>query len=107
MLCSITSLTIILSVTWGIKRLSLLFVPPTWRRNGDYYEEGTRYLVSEPYGFDHADEFLIYFPGIAIANLPDGFTNWLNAFLNVQTTEIFPYYGIYNVGGEKGFVSYQ
>ena len=38
MLCSITSLTIILSVTWGIKRLSLLFVPPTWRRNGDYYE---------------------------------------------------------------------
>lgn len=73
----------------------------------EYYEEGTRYLVSEPYGFDHADEFLIYFPGIAIANLPDGFTNWLNAFLNVQTTEIFPYYGIYNVGGEKGFVSYQ
>ncbi len=38
MLCSITSLTIILSATWGIKRLSLLFVPPTWRRNGDYYE---------------------------------------------------------------------
>ena len=73
----------------------------------EYYEEGTRYLVSEPYGFDHADEFLIYFPGIAIANLPDGFTNWLNAFLNVQTTEIFPHYGIYNVGGEKGFVSYQ
>ena len=73
----------------------------------EYYEEGTRYLVSEPYGFDHADEFLIYFPGIAIANLPDGFTNWLNAFLNVQTTEIFPHYGIYNVGGEEGFVSYQ
>ena len=73
----------------------------------EYYEEGTRYLVSEPYGFEHADEFLIYFPGIAIANLPDGFTNWLNAFLNVQTTEIFPHYGIYNVGGEEGFVSYQ
>ena len=73
----------------------------------EYYEEGTRYLVSEPYGFDHADEFLIYFPGIAIANLPDGFTNWLNAFLNVQTTESFPHYGIYNVGGEEGFVSYQ
>ena len=73
----------------------------------EYYEEGTRYLVSEPDGFAHADEFLIYFPGIAIANLPDGFTNWLNAFLNVQTTEIFPHYGIYNVGGEEGFVSYQ
>ena len=36
-LCSIASLTIILSATWRIKRLSLLFVPPIWRRNGDYY----------------------------------------------------------------------
>ena len=42
MLCSITSLTIILSVTWGIKRLSLLFVPPIWRRNEDYYEDANR-----------------------------------------------------------------
>lgn len=33
------SLTIILSATWRIGRLSLLFVPPTWRRNGDYYEQ--------------------------------------------------------------------
>ena len=73
----------------------------------EYYEEGTRYLVSEPYGFDHADEFLLYFPGIQMADLPVGFTNWLNAFLNVQTTEIFPHYGIYNVGGEEGFVAYQ
>ncbi|MBC5677714.1 sigma-70 family RNA polymerase sigma factor [Anaerostipes sp. NSJ-7] len=23
---------------WKSERLSLLFVPPTWRRNGDYYE---------------------------------------------------------------------
>ena len=45
MLCSITSLTIILSVTWGIKRLSLLFVPPTWRRNGDYYENRINFEV--------------------------------------------------------------
>ncbi|EET58581.1 hypothetical protein BRYFOR_09417 [Marvinbryantia formatexigens DSM 14469] len=38
MLCSIASLTIILSATWGIGRLSLLFVPPTERRrNGDFY----------------------------------------------------------------------
>ena len=37
-LCSIASLTIILSVAWRIKRLSLLFVPPTWRRNGDFYD---------------------------------------------------------------------
>jgi len=37
-LCSIASLTIILSATWRMKRLLLLFVPLTWRRNGDYYD---------------------------------------------------------------------
>ena len=37
MLCSIASLAIILSSTRRIGRLSLLFVPPTWRRNGDYH----------------------------------------------------------------------
>lgn len=65
-----------------------------------------RYVYSEPYGFDYADEFLIYLPGIQIADLPDGFVSWLNAFLDVQATEILPYYGIYNMGGEEGFVAY-
>ena len=37
-LCSVASLRIILSITWRMGRLSLLFVPPTERRrNGDYY----------------------------------------------------------------------
>ena len=40
MLCDITFLNVILTVTRKIERLSLLFVPSTeWRRNGDYYEE--------------------------------------------------------------------
>ena len=37
-LCSVASSRSILSVQWRIGRLSLLFVPPTWRRNGDSYE---------------------------------------------------------------------
>ncbi|WP_301591585.1 nucleotidyl transferase AbiEii/AbiGii toxin family protein [Anaerostipes faecis] len=37
-LCSIASLKTILSAMWKSERLSLLFVPPTWRRNGDYYD---------------------------------------------------------------------
>lgn len=72
----------------------------------EYYEDEIRYIYSEPYGFDKADEFLIYFPGIHLSDLPDEFVSWLRAFLNVETTEILPYYGIYNVGGEEGFVAY-
>ena len=71
-----------------------------------YYENDIRYIVSNPYGFDNADEFMIYLPGIAMSDLPEGFINWLYAFINVQTTEILPCYGIYNVGGEEGFVAY-
>ena len=45
MLCSIASLTIILSVTWRIERLSLLFVSPTERRrNGDYNDKNIIHL---------------------------------------------------------------
>lgn len=72
----------------------------------EYYENNTRYIYSSPYGFDNANEFLIYLPGIRISDLPDGFVLWLYAFLDVRTTEILPYYGIYNVGGEEGFVAY-
>lgn len=72
----------------------------------EYYENNQRYIISEPYGFDDADEFMIYLPGIAMSDLPEGFISWLYAFINVQTTEILPCYGIYNVGGEEGFVAY-
>ncbi|MGN0398981.1 MAG: S8 family serine peptidase [Blautia sp.] len=72
----------------------------------EYIQNGMRYVMADAYGFDHADEFRIYLPGIAIRDLPDGFVSWLYAFLDVQTTEILPYYGIYNVDGEEGFVSW-
>ncbi len=74
--------------------------------NEIYYENGIKYICVEPYGFDNADKFLIYTPGAKITELPDGFVLWLSAFLNVEITENLPYYGIYNLSGEKGFVSY-
>ena len=72
-----------------------------------YIKDGTMYINSEPYGFDDADEFIIYAPGMKISELPEGFVFWLNGFMNVQTTKILPYYGIYNVSGEEGFVGYK
>lgn len=72
----------------------------------EYYENNQRYIISEPYGFDDADEFMLYLPGIAMSDLPEGFISWLYAFIDVQTTEILPCYGIYNVGGKEGFIAY-
>lgn len=72
-----------------------------------YIEDGTMYINSEPYGFDDADEFIIYAPGIQISDLPEGFVVWLYGFMNVETTKVLPYYGIYNVSGEEGFIGYE
>lgn len=71
-----------------------------------YYENGIRYIYSAPYGLEDADELLVYLPGTRISNLPEGFVSWLHAFVDVKATKELPFWGIYNVGGEKGFVAY-
>lgn len=69
-----------------------------------YYENDIRYIVSDPYGLDNADEFYIYLPGATIEDIPEGFLSW--AYLNNDLRDTLPsgFYGIYNIGGEKGFV---
>lgn len=69
-----------------------------------YYEDGIRYIASEPYGLDNADEFYIYLPGANLLELPQQFLSW--AYLNDDIRDTLPsgFYGIYNVGGEQGFV---
>lgn len=69
-----------------------------------YYENDKRYIVSEPYGFDNANEFQIYLPGASIAELPNGFLFW--AYLDSSIRDTIPkgFYGLYNVGGEEGFI---
>ena len=62
-----------------------------------YYENDIRYIVSNPSGFDNADEFFIYLPGAE--NLPEGFR--LCTYLN---NDPFGFYGIYNTSGENCFV---
>ena len=73
----------------------------------EYYENGQRFIYSDPYGFDNADVFLIYTPGAPMAELPEGFKSWLLAFMNPNEEQTLPCYGIYNVGGEEGFVGFE
>ena len=69
-----------------------------------YYENNTKYIVADPYGFDNADEFFIYLPGATISELPEGFLSWVYFDDNIQDTLPSGFYGIYNVSGEEGFV---
>lgn len=72
------------------------------------YGDGFRYVTCEAYGLDDAYEALIYLPGIPVAQLPEEFlswTSWTSFFWEEEWPEAFPYYGLYNVQGEQGFVS--
>lgn len=71
-----------------------------------YYENRQKFIYSDPYGFDNADEFLIYTPGAPMNELPEGFKNWLYVLINPDEETTLPCYGIYNVGGEEGFVEF-
>ena len=68
------------------------------------YENNTRYIAAEPYGFENADEFLVYLPGCPIDEVSEEFIRW--SFINTQIRDTIPMgmYGLYNLGGEEGFV---
>lgn len=70
----------------------------------EYIEDNVRYICSEAYGFDDADTFMIYLPGCPLENLPEEFLAW--AFIDAETYDTIPegMYGIYNQGGQEGFI---
>lgn len=70
-------------------------------------EDGLRHITSEPYGFDHADEFILYLPGKRIDELPFEYTNWVGIYVGSESDgmHVLSFYGLYNVGGKEGFSS--
>ncbi len=69
-----------------------------------YIEDGWKYIYSNPYGFDNAEEFMIYLPGSSLDSLPKILISWLH--LGASTPDTLPSdtYALYNVNSEYGFV---
>jgi hypothetical protein len=88
-------------LTWSMKLESL---EPEEDSGIVTYEDGVRYITSDPYGFDNADQFYIYLPGSVLDDLPEGFVSWTYAHFMDQDVIPEGYYGIYNEGGEEGFI---
>lgn len=70
----------------------------------EYIEDNVRYIYSEAYGFDDADTFMIYLPGCPLKDLPEEFLSW--TFIDRETCQTMPdgMFGIYNQGGQEGFI---
>nr|WP_297704053.1 hypothetical protein [uncultured Butyrivibrio sp.] len=62
------------------------------------------YVYTTPYGFENADEFLIYMPGAPLSEMTEECRSWI--FLSDSIFSEVPdcYYVIYNVGGQEAFV---
>ncbi len=65
-------------------------------------EEGIRYVTSEPYGIKAGIDMQLYLPGTPVSELPEDFLFW--AHLIGEEAEALPYYGLYDVEGDAGFV---
>lgn len=69
------------------------------------FADGMKYVYTEPYGLEDADEILIYLPGSPISKLPEPYMEWVrNAIINENET-VLPFYGLYNKKLEYGFSS--
>lgn len=67
-------------------------------------KDDIKYIYSEPSGFDSAKELLIYLPGKAMSDIPEGAKPWIMTYLYDGTPETIPFYVIYNVKDEEAFV---
>ena len=67
--------------------------------------DDTLYVYTEPYGFDDADEFLVYVPGVSMSEIPEVCRLW--TFLDESIFREVPegLYIIYNVGGQEAFTA--
>ncbi len=66
--------------------------------------EGVRYIYSEPYGLDNAENILIYLPGTPVEELPYEFMTWAGRAITSGAEEL-PFYGLYNEAPGYGFSS--
>lgn len=74
-------------------------------------KDGLRYIYTDVYGLDNPEEILIYFPGMPIDELPEGYLSWVrnNWYMDFEFPQKYttlPFYGLYNVSEEQGFSSY-
>jgi hypothetical protein len=63
--------------------------------------DGVRIITAAPYGFDNAETFAFYLPGRPTTDLPQGFLEWVDA-----EGDSLAFYGLYDVGGQRGFGEY-
>lgn len=69
--------------------------------------DGVKVVYTDAYGIEGGENFMLYLPGRATADLPEEFLDWMgmpNAWDEIPDT--LPLYGLYNVEQGTGFYSF-
>jgi hypothetical protein len=71
----------------------------------EWIEDDVRYVASEPYGLENADEIMVYLEGTPTADLPEEFLNWIAMprAWGENIPDVLPCQGLYNVAAQEGF----
>lgn len=73
------------------------------------YADGVRYVYSEPYGLEDAEELLLYSPQTPAEGISEDFLNWLRMPWSWEPDEAgaLGCWGIYNVSQGYGFFAFE
>jgi hypothetical protein len=78
----------------------------TGAKGGEKIVDGLKIINAGPYGFDNADEFLLYLPGKKLVDLSDEFLKWVHIYsdsIDPAGNQTLAFYGLYNVADKTGF----
>lgn len=70
------------------------------------YEDGIKYVSTGPNGLEQAQEVWLYLPGAQTKDLPEEFLSWTTSAFAGEVPEKLPFYGLYSVNDQSGFVGY-
>lgn len=89
--------------TYSVKmeRMELETEPDT-----EEIRDGVKYISSQPYGLDNAEELLFYLPGAPVEELPEEYRSWMMGYREFTDTQL-PFYGLYNENAKEGFSSHE
>lgn len=70
------------------------------------YEDGIKYVATGPNGLEQAQEVWLYLPGASTEDLSEEFLSWTTSAFTGEVPEELPFYGLYSVNDQSGFVGY-
>lgn len=93
--------------TWSMEIESMELEHPA--DGAEEYADGVRYVYSEPYGLEDAEELLLYAPRTPAEGLPENFLTWLRMPWSWEPDEDgnLGCWGIYNVSQGYGFAGFE